>query len=49
MTRATLATPAATDAPERDARRWLALAVVVSASFMAVFDVFVVNVAIPTI
>lgn len=49
MTRATLATPAATDAPEREARRWLALAVVVSASFMAVFDVFVVNVAIPTI
>jgi EmrB/QacA subfamily drug resistance transporter len=36
------------DAPERDARRWLALVVVVSAAFMAIFDQFVVNVAIPT-
>jgi len=35
-------------APELDARRWLALAVVVAASFMAIFDQFVVNVAIPT-
>ncbi len=37
-----------TAAPELDARRWLALAVVVAASFMAIFDQFVVNVAIPT-
>ncbi|HEY7909579.1 MAG TPA: hypothetical protein VIC60_11925 [Thermomicrobiales bacterium] len=36
------------DAPERDARRWLALVVVVSAAFMVIFDQFVVNVAIPT-
>src|SRR3954447_18359686 len=31
-----------------ESRRWLALVVVVSASFMAVFDQFVVNVAIPS-
>ena len=35
--------------PPADPRRWLALTVVVSASFMAVFDQFVVNVAIPSI
>ncbi len=46
MTRATVADVA--DAPERDARRWLALVVVMAASFMAIFDQFVVNVAIPT-
>ncbi len=40
--------PPVITAPEIDARRWLALAVVVAASFMAVFDQFVVNVAIPT-
>ncbi len=45
----TPATPAElTSAPPLDTRRWLALAVVVSASFMAIFDQFVVNVAIPT-
>ena len=32
-----------------DARRWLALAVIVAAPFMAIFDQFVVNVAIPTV
>jgi EmrB/QacA subfamily drug resistance transporter len=37
-----------TATPELDTRRWLALVVVVAASFMAIFDQFVVNVAIPT-
>src|SRR5215831_1073204 len=31
-----------------DSRRWIALAVIVAAPFMAIFDQFVVNVAIPT-
>src|SRR3954452_7602690 len=31
-----------------DPRRWVALAVIVAAPFMAIFDQFVVNVAIPT-
>lgn len=44
----TAAAPApAPAAATADPRRWLALVVVVSASFMAVFDQFVVNVAIP--
>ncbi len=34
---------------DQDERRWLTLVVVVSASFMAVFDQFVVNVAVPAI
>jgi len=34
--------------PQIDRRRWLALAVVVAAPFMAIFDQFVVNVAVPT-
>ncbi|MFN8511056.1 MAG: MFS transporter [Chloroflexia bacterium] len=41
-----IAAPAPTT-PPGDARRWLALMVVVSASFMATFDQFVVNVATP--
>lgn len=49
VTHATQAELPAATAPAADARRWPALAVVVSASFMAVFDVFVVNVAIPTV
>jgi EmrB/QacA subfamily drug resistance transporter len=48
MTHATQDELTATSAPPVDRRRWLALAVVVSAAFMAVFDQFVVNVAIPT-
>lgn len=32
-----------------DTRRWFALAVVLTAQFMAIFDQFVVNVALPTI
>src|SRR6202046_5976538 len=39
-------TPAA---PLYDARRWKALPVVLSATFMSLFDIFVVNVAAPSI
>ena len=35
--------------PRVDARQWLVLALVLCGTFMAVFDVFVVNVAVPTI
>src|SRR3954462_3762628 len=40
-----------TQAPdvERDRRRWLALAVIVTAQFMVVLDVAIVNVALPSI
>jgi EmrB/QacA subfamily drug resistance transporter len=36
-------------APETDRRRWLALAAIVTAQFMVVLDVAIVNVALPTI
>jgi MFS family permease len=42
-----LATPL-TEAPP-DRRRWIALAVIVTAQFMVVLDVAIVNVALPTI
>ncbi len=47
----THALPAAADAATdtMDARRWLALMVVLAAQFMAIFDQFVVNVALATI
>src|SRR4051812_50148295 len=35
--------------PNNDRRRWLALAVLVTAQFMVVLDVAIVNVALPTI
>ncbi len=44
--------PAATTAPaprQIEAHQWLTLAIVLGGTFMAVFDLFVVNVAIPTI
>ena len=34
---------------QRDRRRWFALAVIVTAQFMVVLDVAIVNVALPTI
>ncbi len=43
---ATVAVPDTADLP--DARQWLTLAVVLAAPLMAIFDQFVVNVAIPT-
>src|SRR6478736_4200139 len=46
------AVPAASPAPDIPLiapRQWLALAVVLCGSFIAFFDVFVVNVAVPTI
>ena len=42
-----LATPAARVPPDR--RRWMTLAVIVTAQFMVVLDVAIVNVALPTI
>jgi EmrB/QacA subfamily drug resistance transporter len=36
-------------APDHDRRRWIALAVIVTAQFMVVLDVAIVNVALPTI
>jgi EmrB/QacA subfamily drug resistance transporter len=45
-TPAQMAAPAAGDT---DRRRWLALAVIVTAQFMVVLDVAIVNVALPTI
>jgi EmrB/QacA subfamily drug resistance transporter len=49
MARATRATPPVPATRPAAERRWLALAVVLGGTFMAVFDNFVVNVAIPTI
>ncbi len=49
MAQATLAPPPVPDAWPAAERRWLALALVLGGTFMAVFDNFVVNVAIPTI
>ncbi len=43
----TVAPPVAT--PEYDPRRWKALPVVLAATFMSLFDIFVVNVAAPSI
>src|SRR6184192_3500945 len=43
-----IARPADTDTPS-DRRRWIALAVLVTAQFMVVLDVAIVNVALPTI
>lgn len=37
------------DRPTSDIRRWLALAIVTAAQFLAVMDAFIVNVAIPSI
>ena len=34
---------------EPDRRRWIALAVIVTAQFMVVLDIAIVNVALPTI
>ena len=42
-------TPAQATAPKTDRRRWIALAVIVTAQFMVVLDVAIVNVALPTI
>ncbi|MEV6673868.1 MFS transporter [Streptomyces sp. NPDC051162] len=39
----------ATDSPPADRRRWLALAVVMTASFMDLVDVTIVNIAMPSI
>src|SRR5271169_454881 len=39
----------APSAPVYDPRRWKALPVVLSATFMSLFDIFVVNVAAPSI
>src|SRR5438876_11800395 len=36
-------------APERDRRRWGALALIVAAQFMVILDVAIVNVALPSI
>jgi EmrB/QacA subfamily drug resistance transporter len=44
-----LATPASAAAPAPDPRRWIALAVIVTAQFMVVLDIAIVNVALPTI
>src|ERR1700689_794327 len=41
--------PAEASAPTYDPRRWKALPVVLSATFMSLFDIFVVNVAAPSI
>jgi EmrB/QacA subfamily drug resistance transporter len=43
------APPAAAAEPESDPRRWIALAVVLTASFMVLLDISIVNVAIPSI
>ena len=43
------AAAAAPDVGELDPRRWLALAVVLAASFLGVLDFFIVNVSIPAI
>ena len=43
------AAPAAPPAPTYDPRRWKALPIVLSATFMSLFDIFVVNVAAPSI
>src|SRR5947199_2969870 len=47
MSSASLAVPAAMARP--DPRRWIALAVIVTAQFMVVLDVAIVNVALPSI
>jgi EmrB/QacA subfamily drug resistance transporter len=49
MAQLTPAIRAASAAPRAEARRWLTLATVLGGAFMAFFDVFVVNVAIPTV
>ena len=49
MAEVTFATPPVSETWPAADRRWLALAVVLGGTFMAVFDTFVVNVAIPTI
>src|SRR5438046_2981027 len=55
LSMASTMTPARPHAPKPpvydgyDSRRWRALPVVLSATFMALFDVFVVNVAAPSI
>ena len=49
MARATPVAPAVPVTPQIEARQWLTLAIVLGGTFMAVFDLFVVNVAIPTI
>ena len=49
MARATLAPPPMPETRPAAERRWLALALVLGGTFMAVFDNFVVNVALPTI
>src|SRR5580698_7327865 len=41
--------PAPPPAPTYDPRRWKALPIVLSATFMSLFDIFVVNVAAPSI
>ena len=38
-----------TEIPTPDPKRWLALAVILSAAFMDLLDVTIVNVAIPSI
>jgi EmrB/QacA subfamily drug resistance transporter len=49
MAQLTPAIPGASAAPRALARPWLTLATVLGGAFMAFFDVFVVNVAIPTV
>ncbi len=49
MARAQSAAPLALTATPSAARPWLALAIVLGGTFMAIFDVFVVNVAVPTV
>jgi MFS family permease len=44
-----VASSAAPAAPTYDPRRWKALPIVLSATFMSLFDIFVVNVAAPSI
>ena len=39
----------ASTAPERDRRRWGALALIVAAQFMVILDIAIVNVALPSI
>ncbi|WP_019887123.1 DHA2 family efflux MFS transporter permease subunit [Streptomyces purpureus] len=46
---AAAAAAAAPDAPAADRRRWLALAIVMTAAFMDLVDVTIVNIAIPSI
>src|SRR2546421_13048718 len=49
MARATPARVPAPAEPRVDARQWLTLAVLLCGTFLAIFDVFVVNVAVPTV